>query len=146
MAQHIAILQSNSDVILEMESCLKELLPTFEHCFFDNAGEMIGWLKERLADVSLISLDHDLPIVQYRNGRRVEAGCGRTVAEYLASVPPTCPVILHTSNSDRGTNMEQVLKDSGWPYRRVLPFGDFEWIGKAWRPELERFIREGWIK
>lgn len=145
MPQLVAILEDDPDRILEMEACLKEMLPTFERCFFDNAEEMVIWLKEHLAEVAFISLDHDLPLVQYRNGRRVDSGCGRAVADYLAATPPTCPVIVHTSNTDCGAGMEQVLKEAGWPYRRVFPFGDHEWIRKAWSVELAKFIREGWI-
>ena len=146
MLQSVAVLEDDPDRIVEMEACLRELLPAFEQCFFDNADEMIAWLKENLAGVALISLDHDLPFVQYRNGKRVEAGCGRTVADHLAGVPPVCPVIIHTSNGDCGAGMEQALKAAGWPYQRVYPFGDYEWIRKAWAVEIQKFITEGWIK
>src|SRR5512140_3329276 len=98
MAHAIAILEDDANRILEMEACLRDLLPSRRHCFFDNAEEMIAWLKENLAEVDLISLDHDLPIVQYRGGERVDAGCGRGVADYLATLPPTCPIIIHSSN------------------------------------------------
>lgn len=146
MSKTIAILEDNSDRILEMEACLVELLPGMTNAYFDNAEEMVAWLLENLAEVVLISLDHDLPLVQYRNGRRVDAGCGRTVADYLAAVPPICPVIIHTSNLERGAGMERVIKEAGWPYRRVYPFGDYEWVRKAWLAEVKRLIQEGWIE
>ncbi len=146
MAQTAAILEHNHNRILEMEAVLADVLPGVAHSFFDNSQEMIAWLKENLVDVVLLSLDHDLPIVQYRNGIRIDPGSGREVAEYLATIPPICPVIVHTINVQCGDGMEQVLNDSGWPTRRVNPFGEYEWIRKAWAREVQSLADDGWFR
>jgi hypothetical protein len=96
-------------------------------------------------DVVLISLDHDLP-VRSRNGARIDCGNGRQVADYLASLPPTCPVIVHSSNDSCATGMFFALKDAGWPCRRVYPCEGYTWIGGAWAEEVRLYVRNGWIK
>jgi hypothetical protein len=145
MPHYIAILEDEPNRLLEMQACLDELLPTHEHCFFDSAPEMIAWLQEYLADVALISLDCDLPVVQYRKGRKVDPGNGRIVADFLAGQPAVCPVIVHTSNTLLGPGMVRVLHDAGWPLQQVHPYDDYEWVRKAWVPQVIEYIKGGWI-
>jgi hypothetical protein len=91
----------------------------FDWC---DANRMIAELPQHLASAALISLDHDLlPL------RDIEPGDGLDVAKYLATLPPACPVIIHTSNGRRGDAMEGELELAGWTYHRVTPLGD-DWI------------------
>ena len=145
MANHVAILENDVDRLLEMKACLDELLPQFEHCFFDNAQEMVAWLGDNLASVVLISLDHDLPIVQYRIGKRVDPGTGRHVAEYLATQPAMCPVIIHSSNMVESEGMIRVLKDANWPHTRVSPYDEYKWVRETWAQQVQAYISQGWI-
>ena len=145
MAYHVAILEDDTNRLLEMKACLDELLPEYVHCFFDSATEMVNWLEENISSVVLISLDHDLPIIQYRMGKRVEAGTGRFVADYLATREPVCPVIVHSLSSNNGEGMARVLTDTKWPVTRIQPFGEYEWVRQIWKPLIENYISQGWI-
>jgi hypothetical protein len=101
---------------------------------------MIVWLEDHLADVALISLDHALPLVQMREGERVDAGTGRMVADWLGERPPCCPVIVHTSNENFGPGMMRVLRDGGWTHRRIYPHANCEWIATAWAEEIQKLL------
>ena len=90
---------------------------------------MIGDLAAGLEQAAIISLDHDLN----RVGDEPDPGTGYELAELI----PCCPVVIHTSNGDRGTWMEGALQRAGWQYDRVYPFGD-DWIAKHWAPVIRR--------
>src|SRR5256885_15001425 len=94
----VVILEDDPARIAAMRACLTEVLPGTEIVVFEQAQAMIAWLGCNLAQVALISLDHDLPLLD-QSGRAIDCGTGRQVADYLASLPPTCPVIVHSSNS-----------------------------------------------
>ncbi|HEX4054350.1 MAG TPA: cyclic-phosphate processing receiver domain-containing protein [Tepidisphaeraceae bacterium] len=114
-----------------------ELLPAIKLVFFDSAPAMISWLGQHLADVALISLDHDLPLRDVA-GTSTDYGTGRQVADFLASVPPTCPVIVHSSNDRCATGMFFALKDAKWPCSRVYPCDDLAWIKSSWADQVRR--------
>ena len=138
MQSFVAILEDNSDRLKEMRACLSELLPSYEHVYFDNASSMVAWFEEHLAQVVLISLDHDLPT----DG---DYGTGRQVADYLAPRPPICPVIVHTSNEFFAPGMIRVLKDGGWPTLRVYPHSDHNWVRRGWAEQINKLASGGWI-
>lgn len=103
-----------------MRECVAGELPPHELVAFDNADEMIVWLEDHLGEVALISLDHDLPLMQARDGVRVDAGDGRMVANWLAARTPCCPII-HTSNQNFAPGMMRVLRDGGVETHPHLP-------------------------
>jgi hypothetical protein len=144
--EHVAILEDDAGRITEMRACLATLLPRYEHVFFDNANDMVAWLRNHLADVVLISLDHDLPLHPVRNGVQVDCGDGRAVADHLATLAPTCPLIIHSSNVACAEGMVRVLRDAGWPLRRVYPTDGHAWVKKAWADEVQRYIRSGFVR
>lgn len=92
------------------------------------APAMLADLGESLGHATLISLDHDL--VPSGEG---DPGCGYDVATTLAGLRPCCPVIVHTSNVDRGDVMSDALVRGGWRSARVDPFGA-GWIAERWVP------------
>lgn len=141
----VAILEDTPGRLTEMRACLREMLPHHQHLFFDNSSEMIAWLAAHLSEVVFISLDHDLPIRQERAGRRIDAGTGRLVADFLATMPPTCPVIVHCSSDDFAQGMLRVLKDAGWPTSRVRPMDDHAWIQSTWAAQVQKYRSGGWI-
>jgi hypothetical protein len=136
MANVIAILEDNADRISRMRACLSNSLPEFEQVYFESAPHMRDWLDAHLAEVVLISLDHDLPIDR-------DCGTGRDIADYLAGLPPTCPVIVHTSNEYFAPEMMFALSDSGWPVRRVYPHDDHDWVAAGWLNAILEFIDAG---
>ena len=70
----------------------------------------------------------------------IDPGSGREVADYLATQDPTCPVILHSSNTDAVTGMREILQTSGWRTIRVAPFEDMSWIETDWFFAMRRAI------
>jgi len=144
MANCLAILEDNPDRITRMKLSAAEVFPS--HCvvFFENAHELIAWLTQHLHEVLLISLDHDLPLRE-AEGNTFDCGDGRIVADYLAQLPPTCPVIVHSSNNDFAAGMYFALERSGWPVSRIVPFDDLEWIERDWKTELLGLAHSGWL-
>ena len=71
-----------------------------------------------------------------------DLGDGVMVAKHIVSLSPPCPVLIHTSNTQRGDWMEGELQLAGWRYRRVLPIGD-DWIEVDWYREAKRLLRRG---
>ena len=124
-----------------MRECVAGELPPHELVAFDNADEMIVWLEDHLGEVALISLDHDLPLMQARDGVRVDAGDGRMVANWLAARTPCCPIIVHTSNQNFAPGMMRVLRDGGWTHTRIYPHDDCAWIATTWVEELAKHLR-----
>lgn len=144
MAEWVAILEDDPNRIVEMRRCLVEILPEAESVFFQDARQMIDWLGLHLGNVILISLDHDLPL-RDDDGRSIDCGTGRQVADYLAALPPTCPVIVHSSNQNCAPGMFFALKNGGWPVSQVFPHDEQKWIASAWSERVRQYVREGWI-
>jgi len=106
--------------------------------FFESALEMVAWLRTHQAEAVLISLDFDLPIERNEDGVLIDNGDGAIVTEYLATVPPTCPIIIHSSNADGAFKMDSTLRAAGWPTVRVYPADDLAWIGDSWIGEVRK--------
>jgi hypothetical protein len=137
----VAILEDDPGRVAEMQACLAEALPTVHSVFFQNAYEMISWLEQHLSEVVLISLDHDLPLLN-AEGNSINCGDGRMVADFLASRPPTCPVIIHSSNDFCAPGMYFALRDAGWPTIRIVPYEIHAWIRGAWKEQILQYVRD----
>ena len=140
MAMKIVILEDNEDRQAVMRDCLGDRFPMYEIAIFDDSREMIRYFDKHLGETLAIALDHDLILKPGPDGRCIDTGTGREVADYLAARIPVCPVIIHTTNSDAATGMLMVLKDAGWKTLRVLPSEGTEWIIKDWFPAVRRAI------
>lgn len=101
-----------------------------------SAFGMLEDLNDYVPHASLISLDHDL----ISEPGEPDLGDGVMVAKALAGHPPCCPVIIHTSNTQRGDCMEGELQLARWTYRRILPIGD-DWIEVDWYRAAKRLLR-----
>ena len=144
MGDVVVILEDNADRLTAMRACLGQVLPGTQMVVFEHAQQMIDWLAQHLAEAVLISLDHDLPL-RNAGGGAIDCGTGRQVADYLASLPPTCRVIVHSANDACAAGMFFVLKDAGWPCSRVYACDDVAWVAAAWAEEVRRYVREGWV-
>jgi hypothetical protein len=144
MADLLTILEDDANRVAAMRICLADILPGIEAIFFEDAQVMIAWLAENLGQVALISLDHDLPLRDH-NGKTIDCGTGRQVADYLASLPPTCPVIVHSSNNFCAPGMFFAIKEAGWPCSRIYPSDDTAWITTSWADAIRRYVSDGWI-
>jgi len=140
----VAILEDDPWRVAEMRACIGLLLVDAEIVVFEVAAEMIAWLHGNLSRSLLISLDHDLPINRGQS-HWIDHGTGRQVADFLASQPPTCPVIVHSSNLHYAPGMCFALEDAHWPVTRVFPTDDVEWVRRDWGRAIKRLLHEGWI-
>jgi hypothetical protein len=110
---------------------------------FDNAPDMLDWLRDYVDCAMLIALDHDLGPSRAREGERFEPGVGRDVVDYLADCPPVCPVVIHSSNSPAALGMQFCLEAAGWTVARVFPYDDLAWIERDWLPQVQRLLPGG---
>ena len=140
MAAKIVIVEDNADRQAVMRRLLADRFDTFDARFFDNAPDAIAFLAANLADTLVVALDNDLDMKPGPDGRPVDQGEGRHVAEFLAARPPTCPVVIHTTNGPAAVAMEELLRAAGWKTRRVVPFDDMAWIESDWFPAVRRAI------
>jgi CheY-like chemotaxis protein len=136
----IVILEDNQDRRAAMLDCVRDRFHRYETVFFDDAKEMQVYLDANLASALIISLDHDLELKSRPDGGMVDPGTGREVADFLARQPPTCPIIIATTNSAAGDGMEFVLRDASWQIHRVHPWGDLAWIAGSWFRTLRNAI------
>jgi hypothetical protein len=136
MTDVIAILEDNADRIGRMRTCLSAHFPELDQMYFESAPLMRQWLGDHLGEVVLISLDHDLPI-------QGDCGTGRDIANYLATFPPSCPVIVHTSNEHFAPGMMFVLSDAGWPTARVYPHDQQDWVVLGWVDAIRGCVKAG---
>jgi hypothetical protein len=128
----IAVLEDNPERAAAMTSALQRRLPDVETIFFDNAPDMVAWLRGNLASVCLLSLDHDLGPNRKRDGRSFDPGVGRDVVALLERSAATCRVLIHSSNSRAAEGMFYALQFSDWSVERVYPFGDLSWVDADW--------------
>ena len=144
----VAILDDTDARVVEMRAVVRDVLPRFAVVAFDNVMDFVDWLPGGLGEAVLISLDHDLgPTREPREagGGRFDPGIGRDAADVMALYPPTCPVIVHSSNSLAVPGMLRVLRESGWPCSAVMPTDDLRWIPTDWKREVEWYLEGGWI-
>lgn len=140
MPLKIAILEDDPDRQAAMRSCLADRFPQYELRFFEAAAEMINFLRLDLDETLAIALDHDLPILEDDEGRTLDAGTGRQVADFLATRPPACPVVIHSTNTAAAVGMQHVLEEANWKTCRVTPYDDTRWIAESWFPTMRRAI------
>lgn len=100
-----------------------------------NAGYMITELPSLLGEATLISLDHDL--YKYDDSEP-DPGSGRDVANYLATFPPSCPIIVHSTNTDAAWGMYNELTNAMWRVHLVHHLDEAGWIRDEWLPLAEK--------
>ncbi|QDU96244.1 cyclic-phosphate processing receiver domain-containing protein [Lignipirellula cremea] len=105
---------------------------------FDNAPDMIEWLKDHSASCDLICLDHDLGPNRTRDGTDFDPGIGRDVADFLAKCKPVCPIVIHTTNTEARPGMIAVLEEAGWQVAYVSPYEDLLWVCEIWASEVRQ--------
>jgi CheY-like chemotaxis protein len=95
---------------------------------WDDALRMQAECEKFFSDAALISLEQDLNAPA---GAKSDPGTGLDVAKFLAEKRPVCPVIVHTSNTDRSFSICNELRFADWRVDRVGPICD-AWIEKYW--------------
>ena len=128
----IAVLGDDPRRTDAMRQEVRELFPEAQAVFFDNAPDMVAWLKDQLQSVGLLCLDHDLGPNRGREGVEFDPGTGRDVADFLSRQAASCPVLIHSSNPAGADGMQFTLEEAGWSVERVVPFDDLTWIKAQW--------------
>jgi hypothetical protein len=132
----ILILEDNDERIAAFQKAVAALGSDFEVKIWRDAPSMIAECGQFLATAVLISLDHDL---NPQPGSTCDPGTGLGVARFLAERRPACPVIIHTTNGDRGESMHNELRFAEWISQRVGPFGN-DWIETIWINKAREFL------
>jgi hypothetical protein len=126
----IVILEDDQRRRDEMLAVLRETYPDVEISVFSDAQNFVALMKARLRWVNLVCLDHDLE--PPADDPKRDCGDGRDAVRWLVSQPHQVPVLIHTTNSRCGSEMETMLKDAGWRVHWTPPFDDLAWVRKAW--------------
>src|SRR5258706_13874396 len=68
-------------------------------------------------------------------------GTGVDVARFLGDFMPVCPVLIHSSNTDRVYSMHNELRFAGWMVDRVGPLGT-DWIETSWLRRTRELLKQ----
>jgi len=131
----VLILEDDPRRVERFRAVLSELDAGLECVVWHDAHTMIKELPGHLADSVLISLDHDLDSIDHPDDAEYP-GDGRQVVRFLMTIPPTAPVLIHSSNDIAADEMEPNLAQCGWNVVRVEPFCK-DWIEVDWKREIQ---------
>lgn len=134
----ILILEDNDERIAAFQKTVAALGDGFELKVWRDAPSMIAECEAFFPTTALISLDHDLNPMA---GAKVDPGTGVDVARFLGDFMPVCPVLIHSSNTDRVYSMHNELRFAGWMADRVGPIGT-DWIETSWLRGARRLLTE----
>jgi ADP-ribosylglycohydrolase len=134
----ILLLEDNSERVRKFESAVAQLGADYKLRVWRDTVKMMAECHEVLPDAALVLLDHDLT---KEHQDSPDPGDGVQVAEFLARLPMLCPVILHTSNSERVWSVHNAFRFVGWPAEQVMPFGD-DWIIRSWLPKAKSLLEQ----
>jgi ADP-ribosylglycohydrolase len=134
----ILILEDNEERIAAFENAVKALGPEYDLMVWRDAPTMIAECEEFFPNTVLISLDHDL---NPSPGVTSDPGTGLDVARLLGDFLPVCPVLIHSSNTDRVYSMYNELRFSGWVVDRVGPLGS-DWVQTSWLRSTRKLLSE----
>lgn len=124
----ILILEDNEERIAAFQKAVGQLGDGYGLKIWRDAHSMCAECEAFFLTAALISLDHDLNPAP---GVTTDPGTGLDVAQFLGDFLPVCPVLLHSSNTDRVYSMHNELRFAGWMVDRVGPLGA-GWIETSW--------------
>ncbi len=134
----ILLLEDNDERIAGFERAVAGLPAAYELKVWRDAQSMRRQCEACFASAALISLDHDLNPAPGATG---DPGTGLDVAKFLAECRPVCPVIIHSTNSDRSWSMHNELRFADWIVDKVGPIGS-DWIEKLWLPKARELLAQ----
>jgi len=132
----VLILDDKPERQAEFERMGTRLGDDFEVLIWDDANRMRTECERFLSRAALISLEQDLDA---KPGASYDPGSGLDVAKFLAEKKPVCPVIVHTSNTDRSFSILNELRFADWRVDRVGPIGE-RWIEKYWTSKAREML------
>ena len=124
----ILMLEDESDRLTRFDSAISKLGEAVEWRHWRTAEEFIAGFKSTDRPPGLICLDHDL-FTDHPDDP--DPGDGRDVAEFMATQPPCCHVIIHSSNAHAADSMFFTLSDANWDVEKIAPLGQ-DWIESYW--------------
>jgi hypothetical protein len=134
----ILILEDNDERIANFRKAVEQLGSGYELKVWRDAHSMRAECEAFFNSAALISLDHDLNAAP---GTTADPGTGLDVACFLADFLPICPVLLHSSNTDRVYSMHNELRFAGWTVDRVGPLGT-NWVERSWLRRVRALLVE----
>jgi ADP-ribosylglycohydrolase len=134
----ILILEDNDERIEAFQSAVGVLGADFELKVWRDAPSMMAECEQFFPSAALISLDHDLNPMPGATG---DPGTGVDAARFLGDFLPVCPVLIHSSNTDRVWSMHNELRFAGWTVDRVGPLGT-DWIETSWLKRARELLAE----
>ncbi len=134
----ILILEDNDERIAAFQKAVAALGDGFELKVWRDAPSMCAECEGFFPTAALISLDHDLNPAP---GVTADPGTGADVARFLGDFMPVCPVMIHSSNTDRVYSMDNELRFAGWITDRVGPIGT-DWIETSWLKQVRQLLQE----
>jgi hypothetical protein len=142
MADVMALLEDDERRTEAMATELQERFPDAATVFFDNAPDMVEWLRDNLPAVRLLCLDHDLGPTRQRDGKLFDPGIGRDVVDFLTTQQPSCPVLIHSTNTRAVSGMLFALEEAGWSASDLTPFDDLAWVKLLWSERVAALLSE----
>jgi CheY-like chemotaxis protein len=136
--RRILMLEDDRERLDRFAKVLASRLRSAQFDYWRSAPEFITAYEQLEQYPHLIALDHDL-FVDHPDDP--DPGDGRDVARFLANRPPSCPVLIHSTNGPAADNMLFTLRDAGWRVERIAPIGD-DWIEADWRLVMQGLIEQ----
>jgi hypothetical protein len=133
----LLLLEDNAERVERFTAALKRLDAALPLCVWRNAHDMLREVGPLLPATRLLSLDHDLE----GENDLADPGDGLMVAKFLIKQPIICPVIIHSSNTERSSWMAGEFELAGWPFDLVAPIGD-DWIETDWCRKVKRLLKK----
>jgi len=124
----ILILEDNDERIAAFRNAIAAVGDGFELKVWHDAPSMIAECEAFFPAAILVSLDHDL---NPSPGGSADPGTGLDVANFLSDFLPVCPVVIHSSNTDRVYSMQNELRFAGWVVDHVDPISS-DWVQTSW--------------
>jgi ADP-ribosylglycohydrolase len=134
----ILILEDNDERIAAFEKAVAALGSDFALKIWRDAYSMCAECEAFFPGAALISLDHDL---NPQPGETRDPGTGVDAARFLGDFLPVCPVLIHSSNTDRVWSMHNELRFAGWTVDQVGPLGN-DWIATSWLRRVRQLLRD----
>ena len=139
MRNTILILEDDTGRLKRLLATIAREHPQFRTLVWSDAHAMNRELHQHLPSAALICLDHDLYAAEES---APDPGDGLDVAKRLADLEACCPVLIHSSNTDRANTMFGELDSAGWVCRRVAPLGSY-WVESDWAVVVRELLSGG---
>src|SRR4051794_30918616 len=132
MTRTILVLEDDPERVQRFRARFAALSPQMRVEIWRDAKKMVRECGAYLHQCALICLDHDL---MPEAGGPPDPGDGLEVAKFLAPLRPQCPILIHSSNSDRAYQMLGEFQLHSCEVATILPLGA-DWIEEYWWPRV----------